>query len=421
MKRNTFRLVVLLGTFSIIGIIIIQIYWVRRSFDIKDKEFNQTISIALKNVASQLAAFNKAELPSGHPVNQLSSAYFVVNVNTTIDANILEHYLKSEFARHNITTDFEYAIYDCASNEMVYGNYINMAEGTRGTDRASSLPSYDKYLYYFGIYFPSKSTFLMQQMDIWIFSSLVLMAVIIFFGYALSVILKQNRLSQVQKDFINNMTHEFKTPISTIAISADVLSKPDILDRPNVLKNYANIIKDENNRLLKQVEKVLQMASLDKQGIKLNIEEAGLHELVLQTIMNFRGVVEEKGGTIDTDLKAETPIIKADKVHLNNMLNTLLDNAVKYSPGKPEITVATRRTAKGIILTVADKGIGIARQHQKKVFEKFYRVPTGNVHDVKGFGLGLHYIHTMVQAHRWKVTLESEPGKGSSFSILLPA
>ncbi|TAG04017.1 MAG: sensor histidine kinase [Cytophagia bacterium] len=422
MRSHTIRWVIAFATFSIIGIFVTQMYWVRKAFDLKEKQFNQSVNIALRKVGEQLAKLNEVSL-NPQIVNQTSSNYFVVNVNTSIDANSLEHLLKIEFDKINLDLDYEYGIYDCSSNQMVYGKYIS-ADQSKNGKQSSNLPAWKDYTYYFVILFPNKSVDLLGQMDIWLFSSAVLLVVIIFFSYSIFVILKQKKLSEIQRDFINNMTHEFKTPISTIALSADLISNPKIMAKPDSLLNYANIIKTQNTRLKNQIEKVLQMAVMDKGKLQLNLEPLNLLVLIKEVIKNFN--LEEKANIyLECNLEEGKCNFTADKVHFTNIIYNLLDNAIKYvSPEKtPEIKIKiqyniTNYQTKGLLLFIEDNGIGIDKKHQKRVFEKFYRVPTGNIHNVKGFGLGLNYVQQIVKAHHWKIKLESEINKGSKFIII---
>lgn len=420
MTRNTFRIVILLGAFTIIGIIAIQIYWLRKAFDNSEKQFNQTIHIALQNVAEKMMTYNEHSPTNQNPVNQLSSNYFVVNVNSVIDANVLEYYLKTEFALRNIEIDYEYGIYDCSSDRMLYGNYVSADSTKKPNKLTKPLPKYNEYIYYFGINFPTQTSYLTSQMDIWIFSSIILFLLIIFFTYTLFVIFRQKRLSEIQKDFINNMTHEFKTPISTIAISADVLMQPETSGNTQRLLNYAGIIKEENERLRNQVERVLQMASIEKSEFKLKKEKLNLHEEIKKVVQNFEPGLRNEQGIIHFNFNANHAIIMADKVHFVNVIYNLLDNAIKYTEMKPEITIQTENSNNQIILKIKDNGIGIAVEYHKKIFDKFFRVPTGNIHNVKGFGLGLDYVRNIIKSHKWKINFISEPGKGTEFMILIP-
>lgn len=420
MKTNRIRIVVILGFFSIVGIIIFQMYWVYKTFDTTENQFNQTVKVALYNVAEKMAEFNGAQLPNKNPVKQVSSNYYVVDINDIIDANILDHYLKTEFEYSHINIDYEYAIYDCESNEMLYGNYVHTSDESQKRTSKHNFPKYDEYTYYFGIYFPSKTTYILNNMNIWIISSFVLITAIGFFVYAIFIILRQKRLSEIQKDFINNMTHEFKTPISTISISADVLMDPEIKSDPPRLSNYASIIKDQNYRLENQIEKVLQLARIEKRKMNLTLEDIDLHDTISNIVKTFTLNFKDNHGKIKLDLQANDPVIKADNQHLTNLVYNLLDNAVKFSKENPEIMIKTIQTDHEIKISFSDKGIGIDKKYIKKIFNKFFRIPTGNVYNVKGFGLGLNYVKNIVNAHNWKISVDSEPGKGSTFVIYIP-
>jgi len=418
MKRNQIRFIVALGAFAIIGIIIVQVYWLLNAWNIKEKQFNQTVNIALRQVAEKMSQYSQSVLPGTNPVSQLSANYFVVNLNSMIDANILEYYLQTEFSAHNIETDYEYAIYDCHDDKMVYGRYISIKGDDNPINLTTNLPKYSDYVYYFGVNFPSKRNYLGSDMTLWFVFSAILLVSVIFFGYAIFIILQQKRLSELQKDFINNMTHEFKTPISSINISADVLSSPGIIEQPQRLKNYSAIIKQENNRLNNLVEKVLQIARIEKGGYELKMETVHLNDLISEVVGNHRKQCEnEKSINFRTDLDKGVNGLQADKLHLTNIIYNLIDNAVKYSGAEPSVTIATHRNQDKIELKVSDNGPGIGAEHQKKVFQKFFRIPTGNVHNVKGFGLGLYYVRKVCDAHGWTIKLESELGEGSNFII----
>jgi two-component system phosphate regulon sensor histidine kinase PhoR len=418
-KNSTIRLIVILATLSITGITITQLYWVRRAFDLKEAEFERTVTTALHNVAQQIYSINETPPPSNNPVKQLSTNYFVVLVNSEVNAKLLEFLLQTEFEKRNIMVDFEYGIYDCMNEKIVYGNYVPLKSKQKNS--SATLPKWSTQGYYFGVQFPNREAHIINQMGIWSFSSFVLLLVIVFFAYTIFVILKQKRLSEIQKDFINNMTHEFKTPISTIAVSTEVLKDPDIIHQPERLRSYATIIEKENLRLKQQVERVLQMARLDKEDIGLKKEMAEVHHLVQEAIKNTSLALRERGGKVH-ELFAQTSMaLHVDRLHITNALANLIDNAIKYCKVEPEITIRTVCDQHGVFIEVHDNGIGIGQEDYKRVFQKFYRVPTGNVHDVKGFGLGLSYVKTIAEAHGGHVTVQSELGKGSSFRFYLPA
>ena len=420
MTKNRIKRVILLGSFSLIGIIIFQVYWIYNTFNTSEKQFNQTIRIALYNVAAEMAAFNKTQLPNINPVKQISSNYFVVDLNEVIDPLILEHFLKTEFEHSNINIDYEYAIYDCESETMVHGKYINNSGKKIKRRKSMEFQKFDDYIYYFVIRFPSKTTVILYGMNVWIISAFVLISAILFFAYAISVILRQKRLSDIQKDFINNMTHELKTPISTIGISAKVISDPAISAHPERLAKYASIISDQNMRLENQVEKVLQSTLSEKGKISLKFEKIPLNELLAEIINGFDLKAREKNGEIILNTDNAIKYISADKNHFENLVFNLLDNAIKYCKTSPKVIISTALKDKRIYLSIEDNGIGIAQKYREKIFKKFFRVPTGNIHDVKGFGLGLDYVKNIVKAHKWKIRLESEQGRGSKFVIIIP-
>lgn len=419
MKSSRIRLVVILGTICIFGITITQFYWVRRAFDIKEAEFERTVNAALFNVANQIFDINNTPSPAANPVKQVSTNYFIVMVNGDVDANLLEFLLRSEFTKRSIKVDFEYGIYDCSREKMKYGNYVPL-QTAKEKVTSKKLPAWNNYAYYFGVQFPNREAHLINQMGIWSFSSFVLLIVIIFFAYALFIILKQKRLSEIQKDFINNMTHEFKTPISTIAISTEVLKNPDIVNHPERLLNYTTIIERENSRLKQQVERVLQMARLDKEEIGLKKETVDVHQIIQDAIKNTSHAIEETGGQISVEFNASKSFVEADRLHLTNVFQNLFDNAIKYCKNVPGVEVISQNVNGSVQIIVRDNGIGISSENQKRVFQKFYRVPTGNVHDVKGFGLGLSYVKTIVEAHKGNIRLESQLDMGCAFTVTLP-
>lgn len=417
MNNSSIRIIIVIGVLCIAGILSIQLFWLNKAFDLRETQFNLNTNIALRNVAARFAIHNGQQRTPENPVSQLSTNYFVVRINSQIDANLLELYLKEELLRYNVITDFEYGIYDCVGEKMVYGSYVALNATTKEITCTNSLPRWNNDNYYFGILFPDKDANLLSQMGIWIFSTGMLFLVAAFFAYAMWIILKQKRLSEIQKDFINNMTHEFQTPLSTIAVAASVLRKPDIAENPARIQNYANIIQIETQRLGAHVERVLQMAVADKEKIPLSIEAINLNKLINDSAAPYIQSVSAKGGTITMDLRASSDLIKADRLHLNNLIANLLDNAVKYSPVQLNILLHTYNEGNWIVLEVSDKGMGISAEYLRKIFDKFYRVSEGNKHDVKGFGLGLHYVKLVTEAHGGKISVQSKVGSGTSFRI----
>jgi two-component system, OmpR family, phosphate regulon sensor histidine kinase PhoR len=245
----------------------------------------------------------------------------------------------------------------------------------------------------------------------------LLVIIILFFGYTLTVIIRQRQLSEVQKNFINNLTHELKTPISSIAIASSVINNKDILKTPERLFTYAKIIQEQNTRLSKNVEKVLNLASLEKNRIHLNLEEINLNEILTEISAQFK----QTDFGLKTNIKIITNelnfYILADRFHFSNLILNILENGAKYCEQKPELQISVSEKKKRIEISITDNGIGIPKDQRKKIFTKFYRVPTGNVHNVKGFGLGLDYVQKIVSAHKWRIKVDENPDGGSIFTL----
>ncbi len=421
MSRLTLRIVIILAGLSIAGITFTQIYWVRKAFDIRENQFYLDVDESLRDVAERIFEINKTPSPVNNPVTQVSTNYYVVTINGPIDASLLEFLIATEFEKRNIKAEFEYGVYDCIYKCMAQNQSLPTPGKTRLVSEAS-LPHWEDAPpdgYYFGVRFPQLEANLISQMGIWLFSSAVNLVVIFFFVYTMFVILKQRRLSEIQRDFINNMTHEFKTPISTIAISAEVLKDPSIVNTPERLLNYSTIIQNENNRLKQQVERVLQMARLDKEEIKLKKEVLCVHEIIQEAVKNI-SINKSVNSEIELNLNSTHSNVHADKLHLTNVFFNLLDNALKYCKETPKITISTTKLNDLLHITVKDNGIGISPENHRKVFQKFFRVSTGNIHDVKGFGIGLNYVKLVMESHKGRINLASELGKGSTFTLILP-
>jgi two-component system, OmpR family, phosphate regulon sensor histidine kinase PhoR len=423
MRNTIIRRVIILGALASLSLLAVQTYWVLRTWDLQEQEFNRRVNQAMLDAANQLAQMNLFALPPQKLVQQVSTNYWVVNVNNVFEASDLEHVLGKAFEAQGLKEDYEYGIFDCSSDQMVRGKLVKYSiKKDESQPLAEALPKhYDQdFIYYFGVLFPEKSANILSSM--WLvagFTALMLLTVL-FFIYSIFVILRQKQLSELQRDFINNMTHEFKTPISTINISTDVFLKNEKIQEDPRLNRYAGIIKEQVLRLNTQVEKVLQLAKIERENIELNVEEINLIELIENISTSIELKVHDKNGTLQLNLEATNPLVRADKLHLTNILHNLVDNGVKYSKEIPKIQIGLHNEGSYLVLSVDDNGIGIPKEHQKRVFDKFHRVPTGNVHNVKGFGLGLFYVKTMCKEHHWKLNLSSELGKGTRIEIRMP-
>ena len=302
---------------------------------------------------------------------------------------------------------------DTATYFSVYG-YISSPSGTAGENLSP-----DEVII---ISVPVKKLVYRDLRPRIIAAILFTLVIISAFGLTVYTMIRQKKLNVIKNDFINNMTHEFKTPIATISLAVDALKNPKVICNPEKLTYFSSIIKEENQRMNRQVETILKSALLDRHEIQLNKKPLHVHQIIEDVADNFVLRLQEKGGDMEVHLNAETDLIEGDEVHINNLVNNLLDNAVKYSKENvpPHINLSTASTGKKFILRIEDNGIGMTRETVKRIFEKFYRAHTGNIHNVKGFGLGLSYVKTVIEGHDGTIRPESTLGKGSVFTIELP-
>jgi two-component system, OmpR family, phosphate regulon sensor histidine kinase PhoR len=343
------------------------------------------------------------------------------NISERVDKQELSRLIKNTLAQHGIKTPFEFIVKDFYGRTSIDSEHSGAVK--KGTVYKIALFPNDifndpNFLY---VFFPKQKQYIFRSVGGLTFASIIFVIIIIVcFVYVVNVIFTQKKLNDMKNDFINNMTHELKTPVSTISLASEMLQKEDILLNKERAHRYAGIIYDENKRLGDQVEKVLQMAVLDKGDFKLKKTLVNVHEVIYKLMEKLSLQIENTNGKIQANLKANTYESMLDEIHFTNIISNLLDNAIKYSYDNPDITITTRNDNDKIYIAISDKGIGMSKDVQKRVFEKFYRVPTGNIHNVKGFGLGLSYVKIMVEAHNGEITLQSEPGKGSTFEIILP-
>lgn len=420
MSKRTIRWVIILGVLAIGGIIFSQVFWIRKGLIINQNNFEDAVTVTLENIAEKIEIDNRGLKVTEHPVVRISPHSYLVNISEKIDLNKLDYYLRSEFTNPFHKIDFRYEVYDRSHNDEVFE--LDVPGKTQPLDfkPANTLPVLTGSRYYFKVNFPRRPIVTSVMLFVWITALVTLTVVLAFFVYSFNVIVRQQRLSEFQKSFINNLAHEFKTPISTIGISAEVLREKDISEHPARLSSYAGIVTSEVGRLSNQVNKILELAKIETDELIVDKEDFDINACVREISDAFALKVHERQGVLTTVLGADYTTLCADQVHFANVLNTLLDNALKYNSGQPEITITTSNDEKHIFLSVQDNGMGIPKEYRKKIFEKFFRIPTGNVHNVKGYGLGLNYVQMIANAHHWKLKVDSEMGKGSIFTITFP-
>ncbi|MDZ7742506.1 MAG: HAMP domain-containing sensor histidine kinase [Bacteroidota bacterium] len=468
MRKNTVIFVIVLLTVALIGLMVIQVYWIRNAVTVKEANFVRTVNEALSGVVEKLDKMEmsyqlnrrmnrktdasvlqkidslnqtlaedfsniKTENDYRSFLNKSMMAQDVLQeildmnkprpVESRLDEHLLDSIIGIELHQKGINTDFEFAVYRPRFNSMMMqktGKYPNelLKKGFATTLYPNDLLPDPHYLM---IYFPNERGFLISQLWALLLISVILILMIIFsFVISINTIFRQKKLSVMKNDFINNMTHEFKTPISTISLACEALSDKDIQKSDDIYNYYINVISQENKRLGNMAEKVLQSAALDQRSLSLKKEWINIHEIIEDVISKIDIQIKSRKGQIIQDFHADTSVLYADRMHITNMIFNLLDNANKYTTGVPEIKISTYNLNSSIEIDVEDNGIGISKTDQEKIFDKLYRVPTGNIHNFKGFGLGLSYVKAIVDMHGGKIDLESEPKQGSVFKVILP-
>ncbi len=374
--------------------------------------------------------FNSLDLTGFNIRNALSQReiikkimYNMTNPNQKIEDRINKTYLDSiigkEMLNAGINTKYEFAVRNDAGEYVIHTD--NFEENSEMLVRRLFPNDIFMRHNYLAVYFPEQQSYIFQSLGFMVSSSISLILIILgTFAFTIYIIIRQKKLSQMKNDFVNNMTHELKTPISTISLASQMLHDNSIPVEQKNIENISNVIMDESKRLGFQVEKVLQMSIFEQGNLKLKLQKINIHDLIANVVNNFAIQVRNQEGEIIQNLHAENYHLNVDEVHFTNILFNLLDNALKYSNEKPVINIVTKSSRNNFILLLSDNGIGIRKEDQKRIFEQFYRVPTGNIHNVKGFGLGLSYVKKVIDGHNGTITVESEPRKGTRFEIVLP-
>jgi len=423
MSKKTFYIVLLLASISLVGIIFTQMFWVKNAISLRQNQFDHRVSIALKSVVNRLL-LNKIDSSRKEVSNCRNACGLMYNeeIIKKINPLLLDSLLKEELINLDIKIKYEYGIIQLQENKLIMGNgnlYTQELLKTNHTTSLTCLMTNDCFV--LCIYFPKETNYIYSKMVLWLVLSILFITIIILsFSLTVYSYIKQKKLSAIKSDFVNNMTHELKTPISTISLSSEMLLQKEVIDNPDKIIKYAKIIYDENFRLKTQVEQVLQAAMIDKSKLQLHKSTIDIHKLIEENIDKINTIIKNRNGSITFKPEAKNSIVIADKVLMSTVISNLLDNACKYSNNEPQITIITFNLNDKIEISIEDKGIGINKEHIKVIFKEFYRVSTGNIHDVKGFGLGLYFVKNIIEAHNGSVKVISEINCGSKFIISLP-
>ncbi|MBK8493805.1 MAG: HAMP domain-containing histidine kinase [Chitinophagaceae bacterium] len=436
--KKIFPIITILILLSLFGLIFFQYLWIKSAVATKDKQVKDNIVQAVNYAATLLTQEKSSLMPAPRksdllfPGDRLQMQYFKPSVIKRFSKDEISDIIRLGFNKNNLKDyPFEFNVMvntlngDQVYSEQVFKYYadtVNSLKVVYALEPASG-SSFENLVSeeLLSVVVPNHQSLIWKEV-IWFILGSILFTLIITTAFFITIrtLLKQKKLSEIKSDFINNMTHEFKTPLATISLAVDALKNEKVSGNREKTAYFTGIIKEENKRMNKQVETILQAALLDKQEIQLNLKRLLAHDLIINTLNNINLQVEEKGGKLEVELGAENDLVLADEVHFTNVINSLLDNAVKYSKENLLIKLSTKNTGNKLKIIIEDNGIGMNKETLHRIFEKFYRAHTGNVHNVKGFGLGLSYVKTMVEAHHGSIKAESVLGKGSSFSVLIP-
>ncbi|MCS6979226.1 MAG: HAMP domain-containing histidine kinase [Flavobacteriales bacterium] len=429
MKTRNIRFILVFGAFCITALLLVQAYYLKKAYDFSATAFNDKVSLALISVADRIHKESGEPLPSVEAVQQVTSDYFTINVADTVSHLFLENILRLEFSRYGIEAGYAFVMYDCFADSIIWREYQlpgsaeapNFFENLIINKKDFPIHELPRDSHKIGVYFPDKNKYIFSQIQVLTFASVVVAVFVIFFIYVLLVVLKQKKLSEMKADFVNNMTHEFKTPLSTILLSAETLANPKNIVQSERVQRYAGIIAEEARRLKLHAEKILETAILDAEKPILRKSVFQAHDYIERAAENLRVRVEERKGTLTVHLRAEKDTLLADREHFRNVIYNVLENALKYSKEIPEISVETFNTGnKFLSIRIRDKGIGIPKRLRRQIFNKFVRGVAGDVQQVKGFGLGLYYVRRIIQLHGGRIDVESRVGEGSSFTLHFP-
>jgi two-component system, OmpR family, phosphate regulon sensor histidine kinase PhoR len=421
MERKTVYVIIIISSLGLLGIFFTQLYWVRESFRLKEEQFANSVRIALKGVANQMLIYELVRDESESDSGSHAQVPHLPDPRNISEA-LLDFKITEEFNCMHVGKDYSYGIINLETGKLLLGKYgKHEAELLSSPHRIPMTGFLHSDHMMLTAYFHNQSNMLLMRMINWLVLSLVFaLLLVLSFYFTIFFLFRQKKLSEMKSDFINNMTHEFKTPLATISLASEMLMKKNVSEDPCKTGRYAKIIFEENARLQGQVEQILNISLLERGEFNLKLKEVNIHELISSVVANFTIITRERKGAIHRKLNASNHIASVDKMHFINVISNLLDNANKYSPEAPDITIETENYEDGIVISVEDKGIGISMENQKLIFKNLYRVPTGNIHNVKGFGIGLFYVKTIVEAHGGHIKLLSEPQKGSRFDVFLP-
>ena len=419
MRSATLKWIVLTGSVVIGLIIAIQLYWLNHIYKLEQRQFDTNV---IKSVRGLFEDMDLSDSPASHLQQMItmrpSPSTFVIKIINLPHEDTLAFYLTDELMAFNILTECNVALYDKTKRNYIFQQNITFTASETAVEPAPPAV-YSTAYHYILLHFPDRGRYILSQMNLWIIGSIVLMLVLIGLAISLFYFYKQKFLIEIQKDFVNNFTHEFKTPLAVMKIASEVLGQPGIVHQPERMEKYTAIITHETEHLQNQVERLLKMAVSEQNVLRVEMESIPVKDIIDQAISKLQPLAEARGAKIEVKIETEEVAVTADKTHLELAIVNLIENGIKYS-GTPLIIIEAGKCGADNFISVKDNGVGIDKKFFKSIFKKFYRVPTGDVHNVKGFGLGLNFVKKIVDAHNGKIVVNSVPGIGTEFKIILP-
>jgi two-component system, OmpR family, phosphate regulon sensor histidine kinase PhoR len=418
-RSRTLRLVILISTVLITIIIAVQLIWLQKVYRYEEKQFNINVSKSIRAVYADMELVNDVKDNVQKVVENINPDLYLLKIDCSPDLDKLWVNIKGELTDFDVYSDCRAAIYDHKQHAFSVQKYIDLPDAYHESAKEPDLPLLKKDFSYIMLFFPHRGQYIIKQMLFWIASGGLLLLVLIGFGFSIFYLYRQKFYNETQRDFVNNFTHEFKTPLAVIKIASDVLQQKNIVEKPEKLMNYAGIISQQTSHLQAQVQRLLEIAYTDRSALPLEKESFDVNLLMKEAIDNLQPLIEQKNATIYTDFAVPEITMHADRSYLRLCFINLIENAIKYA-SNPMIKIDTGISGNNLLVSVKDNGIGIAAEHQKKIFDRFYRITDGELHMSKGFGLGLNFVKKVIDTHNGKIELESEAGKGSRFTIILP-
>ena len=421
MRSATLRWIMLSCSIIIALILFAQLYWLKRVYNLEEQQFNSGVIKSIRGLFGDIDIAKDPRMQINQVVNMVDAHSYMVKLDSIPPKDTLQHYLRSEFEDFDVWADCNVAVFNSRKQAFTYQFYLSTAASRYPQIMNINMPVIKKDHNYLLLDFPHRSKYIIHEMMFWIVGGVLLLLILIGLSVSLLYLYRQKFLNELQKDFVDNFTHEFKTPLAVMKIAGDVLVQPGILDKPERLQKYSTVMLEQTEHLQQQVERLLKTTAGSSNRLQIKKEPCQLNLLVQTAIDQIEPLIKSRAGNVELITDENEPVIYADKNHLQLVIVNLVENALKYCKNQPHIIIQLQDDGSDFYsISIKDNGIGIDKKNIKYLFNKFYRVPTGNIHDVTGFGLGLNFVKKVIDAHNGKIIINSVPGIGTAFKIQLP-